>query len=66
MTDVTWIAIDERMPPEGVPCLVYAPAATGGVPSFMAVMTWTALKGWWPGVGDRVTHWTPAPAPPRA
>lgn len=60
-----WTAVIERLPDEGTKCIVYAPKVGFDVPEVMAIMTWTKFKGWWPGVGDRVTHWMPAPETPK-
>lgn len=59
-----WTPVAERMPPEGMRCLVYAPQGERE-PELTAVMTWTEFKGWWPGNGERVTHWHPLPVRPK-
>lgn len=59
-----WISVQEAMPHAGQKCLVYGDRFLRE-PEFMAIATWTALKGWWPIDGRRVTYWQPCPAPPR-
>lgn len=59
-----WTPVAECMPHEGQKCLVYGPGDEKHH-ELTAVMTWTAFKGWWPGNGERVTHWQPCPPPPR-